>query len=250
MACKKALQEAGGEVEKAIDILRAEGAARAAKRESREAKEGIIRLRIGAEGKTAALVELNCETDFVARTEDFVRLADDLADLLLERGEEALGDEEIGTRISDLAGTIGEKITLGRAVRWERKGFIGGYLHHNGRAAALVEISENLPEPAGELAMQVVASNPPYLSEEKVDPAEKEREWEIFRQQIQDKPPAIQEKILTGKWRKRLTELCLLNSPFLRDDKISVSQYLERQKSPSGQPVELRDFVRFQLGET
>ncbi len=250
LACKKALQETGGEIEPAIDILRAEGVAKAAKRESREAKEGIIRLRIGQDGRTAALLELNCETDFVARTEDFVRLADELADLLLEGGAEALEDEAVQGKISDLAGTIGEKITLGRAVRWEKEGWIGGYLHHNGRAAALVELSENLPELAGELAMQVVAANPPYLCEEAVDPAEKDREWEIFRQQVQDKPPAIQEKIIAGKWRKRLTELCLVNSPFLRDDKISVAQYLERQESPSGKPIQLRDFVRFQLGES
>jgi elongation factor Ts len=250
LACKKALQETGGEIEKAIDILRAEGAARAAKRESREAREGIICLRIGEEGKTAALLELNCETDFVARTGDFTRLAEDLADLLLEQGEEALRGEETRPRISGLAATIGEKITLGRAVRWEKEGWIGGYLHHNGRAAALVEISENLPDLAGELAMQVIASNPPYLREEDVDPAEKNREWEIFRQQVQDKPEAIQEKIIAGKWRKRLTELCLVDSPFCRDDKISVARYLERQQSPSGQPVKLLGFARLKLGES
>lgn len=250
LACKKALQETGGEIEKAIDILRAEGAAKAARRESREAREGLIRLRIADGGKEAALLELNCETDFVARTEDFSRLAEDLTDLLLEKGEEALQEDAIQTRISELAATIGEKITLGRAVRWEKEGWIGGYLHHNGRVGALVEISEELPDLAGELAMQVVASNPPYLCEEEVDAAERDREWEIFRQQVQDKPEAIQDKIIEGKWRKRLTELCLVNSPFLRDDKISVAQFLERQQSPSGTPVELRSFVRLQLGES
>jgi len=250
LACKKALQETEGEIEPAIDILRAEGAAKAAKRESREAREGIIRLRIDDGGKRAALLELNCETDFVARTEDFVRLAEELSDLLLERGEEALRADEIQDRIADLAGNIGEKISLGRTVRWDKEGWIGGYLHHNGRAAALVELSENLPEPAGELAMQVVAANPPYLDEADVDGAEKERELEIFRQQVRDKPPAIQDKIIAGKWRKRLTELCLVDSPFLRDDKISVARYLERQQSPSGKPVEIRGFVRLKLGES
>ncbi len=249
LACKKALQQTGGDLEKAIDILRAEGAARAAKRESREAREGLIRLRQGEGGRRAALLELNCETDFVARTDDFARLADDLTDLLLAGGEEALQGEEPQSRISEMAATIGEKITLGRAVRWEKDGRIGAYLHHNGRAAALVELSEDLPEAAAELAMQVAATNPPFLSEDDVPPEEKEREWEIFRQQIQDKPEAIQEKIITGKWRKRLTELTLVNSPFLRDDKISVARYLEQQQSPSGKPVEIRDFVLFRLGE-
>ncbi len=250
LACKKALQETGGEIEKAIDILRAEGVAKAAKRESREAREGIIRLRVAGGGKAAALLELNCETDFVARTGDFIRLAEELADLLLERGEESLREEEAQSRISGLAATIGEKITPGRAVRWEKDGWIGSYLHHNGRAAALVEITENLPDLAAELAMQVVAANPPYLNEAAVDPAEKDREWEIFRQQVQDKPEAVQEKIIAGKWRKRLTELCLVDSPFLRNDKITVAEFLRRQQSPSGTPVEIRDFVHFKLGES
>ena len=250
LACKKALQQTGGAIEKAIDILRAEGVAKAARRENREAREGLIRLRIDENGRQAALLELNCETDFVARTEDFLGLADELAGLLLEKGEAALQETGPQSRVSALAATIGEKITLGRAVRWQKEGWIGSYLHHNGRVAALVELGENLPEVAGELAMQAAAVNTPYLNEDAVPEEEKNREWEIFRQQVQDKPEAIQDKIINGKWRKRLTELCLVNSPLVRDDKLSVAGYLEQQKSPSGQPVELRDFICWRLGET
>ncbi len=249
LACKKALQQTGGAVEEAIDILRAEGVAKAARRESREAREGVIRLRISDDCHQAALLELNCETDFVARTEDFLNLADELADRLMRNGEADLEGEEVQSRISDLAATIGEKITLGRAVRWEKSGWIGSYLHHNGRVAALVELSENLPEIAGELAMQAAAVNPPYLSEAGVPEEEKNREWEIFRQQVRDKPEAIQDKIITGKWRKRLTELCLVNSPFLRDDKISVIQYLEKCSPDSPEPARIQDFIRWELGE-
>lgn len=248
--CKKALQETGGDVEKAIDILRTEGIAKAARRENRQAREGLIRLRVATGGKEAAMLELNCETDFVARTEDFVRLAEDLADLLLEKDEAALQGEEPRSRISGLAAKIGEKISLGRTIRWRKEGWIGGYLHHNGRVAALVELSENLPELAEELAMQVAAANPPYLCEAEVPAAEKDREWEIFRQQVQDKPKAIQDKIIAGKWRKRLTELCLVDSPFLRDDKFSVADFLKRQDSPSGRPVEALSFARLKLDES
>ncbi len=250
LACKKALQQAGGSIEKAIDILRAEGVAKAARRESREAREGVIRLRVSDNGRDAALLELNCETDFVARTEDFLKLADELVDRLLKDGEEALQGEEVQSRISELAATIGEKISLSRAVRLQKEGWIGSYLHHNAKVAALVEITENLPQIAEELAMQAAATNPPYLSEAEVPAEEKEREWEIFRQQVQDKPEAIQDKIITGKWRKRLTELCLVNSPFLRDDKISVTQYLDKQSAPSGKPLEIKDFIRWELGES
>ncbi len=248
LACKKALQQAEGDMEQAIDILRAEGTAKAARREGKEAREGLIRLRIAPDGKKAALLELNCETDFVARTDDFVKLADDLVELLLEQGSDALESEEVAGRISDLAATIGEKITVGRSLHWEKEGFIGGYLHHNNRVAALVELSGEFPALAGEIAMQVAACNPAYLSEDDIPGEVKEREWEIFRQQVKDKPEAFQAKIVDGKWRKRLTELCLLDSPFLRDDKISVAGYVSKQAAPAGAPVELKGFVRWRLG--
>ena len=112
-----------------------------------------------------------------------------------------------------------------------------------------MELTEELPDLAREIAMQVAASDPPYLSEDDIPAEEKERELNIFRQQIKDKPEAIQEKILNGKWRKRLTELCLLNLPFLHDDKISVAEYLKKQDTPPHQPVEIRGFIRWRLGE-
>lgn len=249
LACKKALEESGGDIEGAIDILRAEGVTKAAKRESREAREGLIRLKISPDGKKAALVELNCETDFVSRTNDFAALADALLEIVFQEGSDGLARDETVERITDLAATIGEKISLGRSLLWERDGFIGSYLHHNGRVAALVEISEEFPEVVREIAMQVAASNPTYLQEAEVPAEEKEREWRIFREQIKDKPEAIQEKIMDGKWRKRLSELCLINFPFLHDDKITVAEYLKKQAAPSGQPVEIRGFVRWRLGE-
>ena len=249
LACKKALQKSEGDIEGAIDILRADGVAKAAKRESKEAREGVIRLKIDTAGKKAALLELNCETDFVARTDDFLKLADELLEAAFMGGRESLEPEETSARVTSVAVQIGEKITPSRGLTRESDGFIGGYLHHNYRVAALVELSIESPTVAREIAMQVAASNPPYLSEADISAEEKEREFEIFRQQVKDKPEAIREKIIIGKWRKRLTELCLLNLPFLHDDKISVGEYLKKQADPSGEPIEIKDFVRWQLGE-
>lgn len=249
LACKKALQKSEGDIEGAIDILRAEGAAKVAKRESKDAREGLIRLRISDDARTAAILELNCETDFVTRTDDFSALADKLLETLFADGSDALAGEKIQRALTDAAAKIGEKITIGRSLIWNKNGYIGGYLHHNGRVVALVELTENLPEPARVIAMQVAASNPPYLVETDIPAEEKEREIAIFRQQIKDKPEAFQEKIIDGKWRKRLTGLCLLNLPFLHDDKISVADYLKKQETPAGEPVEIKEFVRWKLGE-
>jgi len=248
LACKKALQKTDGDIEAAIDILRAEGAAKAAKRESKEAREGLIRLRISDDAKKAALLELNCETDFVTRTDDFSALADKLIDILFTDGPDALAKEEIQGELTAAAARIGEKITIDRALLWNKNGYIGGYLHHNARLASLVELTEKLPEIGRVLAMQVAASNPTYLGETDIPAEEKEREMAIFREQIKDKPEAIQEKILGGKWRKHLTGLCLLDQPFLHDDKIKVSDYLKKQETPSGEPIAVKEFVRWRLG--
>jgi len=249
LACKKALQKTDGNLEEAIDILRAEGMAKAAKREGREAGEGIIRMKVSPDGKKAALLELKCETDFVARTDDFSALADELIELLFEKGEQILKDEEIRQKITAAAAKTGEKLDTGRALLWEKEDFIGGYLHHNNQLAVLVELSASLADLAREMAMQIAAANPPYLSESDIPAEEKEREMEIFRQQIADKPEAIKEKILAGKWRKRLTELALLNLPFIHDDKISVEDYLKKQEGPDGNPVTIKEFIRWRLGE-
>ena len=249
LACKKALQKSDGDIEAAIDILRAEGAAKVAKRESKEAREGLIRLRISDDAKKAALLELNCETDFVTRTDDFSALADKLLEVLFADGPDGLIGEDIQGELTSAAAKIGEKITIGRALLWKKDDYIGGYLHHNGRLAGLVELTEELPETARVIAMQVAASNPTYLTETDIPAEEKEREMAIFRQQVKDKPEAIQDKILGGKWKKRLTGLCLLNLPFLHDDKISVADYLAKQETPSEEPVEVKEIVRWALGE-
>ncbi len=249
LACKQALQKSEGEMEKAVDILRAEGTAKVAKREGKEAREGLLRLKILPDANKAALLELNCETDFVARLPEFAALADALIDEVIENGSEVLESEAVKDRVSEVSVKSGEKIAARRALLWEKDDFIGGYLHHNNRLAVLVELTVSNQALAREVAMQIAAVNPPYLAESDIPAEIREREVEIFRQQVADKPEAIQEKIISGKWKKRLTELCLLDQPFIQNDKISVRKYLEQQGESGGSPIEIKAYARWRLGE-
>jgi len=245
--CKQALEKTGGDMDKAIDRLRVEGSIRAAKRQDREAREGVLRLKVTAEGRRAALVELNCETDFVSRTREFQELADWLLEEVLREGEGVLRQPETERRIKEVSGRTGEKTAAGRVFLWDRRGFIAGYLHHNGRVAALVELDRADPEAGREVAMQVVVGNPDHLDEKSVPAEVVDREMEIFRLQSADKPEPIREKVAAGKWRKRLAEICLLDLPYIRDPKISVREYLG--KMPAGGAIQVKDFLRLRLGD-
>ncbi|HOO77436.1 MAG TPA: translation elongation factor Ts [bacterium] len=246
MACKQALQQADGDEAKAVEILRKEGQAKIAKREGRQAREGLLRIGVSPDGKRAALIEFNCETDFVARTPEFSELADWVLGEVMGRGEAAAAGSEVLERIKDYSGKTGEKMELSRALLWEKEGFIGGYLHHNSKVAALVELSAPVPEAAAETAMQVVAYNPDYITERDVPAEVKEKELEIAGAQFADKPPEVRDKIVAGKWRKRLAELCLVDFPYMRDPEMSVGEYIRKEAGPN---VEVLSFVRWRLGE-
>lgn len=243
--CKQALQKAGGELTKAVDILRRKGLARAAKRGGREAREGIIRLRVADDGKKAAVLELNCETDFVARTPELQKLAEELLEEVYRRGSDIISETGVVRRVQETAGKIGEKIAVSRALVWEKEGFIGGYLHHNSRLAVLIELSRPAKTAAREIAMQVAVSNPEYLSDEEISSEVVEKEKDIFRDQFSEKPEAVREKIVEGKWRKRLTEICLLDHPYIRDPDISVREFLKKQDAD----LKVKEFIRWHLGE-
>lgn len=247
LACKQALAACEGDIDKAIDRLRVEGQVRAAKRHGREAREGAIRMRAASDEGRAALVELNCETDFVSRTEDFQKLADWLLEEVWKGGEEAARSPATQERVKEVSGRTGEKIVVGRALSWRRDGFVTGYLHHNSRAAALVELNLADPEAGREVAMQVVVNNPEYLDESSVPGEVVAREMEIFRQQAADKPEQVRDKVAAGKWRKRLSEICLLDMPYIREPKLSVRDYLKQRSS--GEPLEVKDFAGWRLGE-
>lgn len=223
---KKALDEAGGDKDKAIEILRKAGQKIAAKKAEREIKEGVIALAKG-DGKIA-IVGLGCETDFVALNEDFIKTVDELASKLLELGKddfESWANEYIQ---NELIVKIGENLQLAEFDVIEGK-TIGTYLHSNKKIASIIALSEGSEDVAKEVAMHAAAMAPKYLKPEEVNTEELEKEKEIYREQLkkEGKPENMLEKILEGKVQKYYTEVCLLKQPFVKDDKKTIEQYLQ-----------------------
>ncbi|MBI4432126.1 MAG: translation elongation factor Ts [Candidatus Omnitrophica bacterium] len=240
MDCKAALAASGNDIEKAVDFLRKKGMAQAAKRVGREAKEGLVGSRI--DGKRAAIVEVNCETDFVARTDEFQDLLRLVLSETLASGEAALTAAKVTDRVAELSGKIGEKIVAKRAKLLEAKsGTLFTYIHANNKLGILVELSLNDAALGKNIAMQIAASNPLCITRAEVPPAALEREKAIYREEIKGKPENIVEKILQGKLEKFYQNSCLLEQPYIKDDKMTVKQVLAG--------AEVKQFVRFQLGE-
>ena len=257
MDCKAALQASAGDMEKAIDFLRKKGMASAAKRAGREAKEGMIGIQLN--GSEAILAEANCETDFVARTEDFKAL---LALAMRETallGDKAIGSETLAERVAELSGKIGEKILVRRVKKIHSDGGVFfNYLHSNQKLGVVVELlakadaqkNAAFQELGKNLAMQVAASNPMCLTRDQVSTAVLEREKAIYREEVKGKPETIVEKILNGKLDKFYQAHCLIEQPFIKDDKQSVRQLVEQVSRQIADTIQIKQFVRFQLGET
>jgi elongation factor Ts len=259
MDCKAALQSTAGDMEKAIDVLRKKGLSQAAKRAGREAKEGFIIVK--QEGQKAAILETNCETDFVARTDDFKALGALATQEVFAHGEKGIASEKVTQSVADLSGKIGEKIVARRAKLLEAKeGVLFTYLHSNQKLGVIVELALSnaaLKNDAGfeelgkNIAMQIAASNPICLARTEVPAATIEREKAIFREEIKGKPENIVEKIIQGKLDKFYQNNCLLEQPFVKDDKVSVQELLNQAaKKLGGSTIQIKQFTRFQLGET
>ncbi|MBI4352897.1 MAG: elongation factor Ts [Candidatus Omnitrophica bacterium] len=258
MDCKAALQASADDLEKAVDFLRKKGLAQMAKRAGREAKEGLVAARV--DGRKAALVEINCETDFVARTDDFQRLTQFMLDQIWSEGESALASAAVADKVAELTAKIGEKIAAKRAALLESPdGFLFTYVHSNSKLGVIVEVrapgagskKDPVMEEVGKhLAMQVAASNPLCVVRSEVPAAVLEREKAVFKEESKGKPENIIEKIVQGKLEKFYQTVCLLEQPFIRDDKISVKQMVEEAGKKLGRSIEVKRFVRFQLGET
>ena len=258
MDCKAALQSSGGDIEKAIDFLRKKGVAQAAKRAGREAKDGCVAAR--SQGSRAVLVEANCETDFVARTEDFKNLVALALEETVSHGEKAVSSEKVSQKVIELSGKIGEKILVRRAkVVDSPQGNLFTYIHSNQKLGVIVELavgraesrtSSLLVELGKNLAMQVAAANPIGICREDIPPAAVDREIAIFREEVKGKPENILEKIIQGKLDKFYQANCFLEQPFIKDDKVSVKQLLENTAKKLNDSIQIKQFVRFQLGES
>lgn len=266
MDCKKALTESGGDVEAAITYLREKGLAAAAKKAGRVAAEGLVRMHI--EGNTAALVEVNCETDFVAKNEDFQKLAADVAataakanpadlDALLEAD---MGGRKVKDHVTEKISTIGENITVRRFARLEGGDVYGEYLHGGGAIGVLVELklsdaskasAEAVQTLARDLAMHVASEDPISVSRDEVPEATLATERAIYKQQAleQGKPEKIVDKIVEGRVQKFFAERVLLEQPFIKDPDVSVKKLLEKVGKEAGTELSLTRFARFKVGE-
>ena len=260
MDCKKALSETNGDMDKAIDFLREKGLATAQKKSGRIASEGIVKAYLTADKKIGVLVEVNSETDFVAKNDEFQSFVEEVAKVVVEKAPadvEALkalplGDSTVGDALTALIAKIGENMNIRRFSRIE--GNVCSYTHGGGRIGVLVEAeaaldSEEKYEAARDAAMQIAAINPLYLSQETVPAEDLEKEKGILMAQIKEdpknasKPDAIIEKMMIGKINKFYEQNCLLQQEFVKDNDQKVSKYLESKG------VKLVNFVRFEKGE-
>lgn len=259
MDCKKALDESNGDIEKAIEILRKKGAATAAKRADKAANEGIIVAKVSENGKRGIVVEINCETDFVARGDDFVNYATTVATIIHEKNPSDVaqlmgmpypGGKTVADVLNDLMAKIGERTEIKRfAVMDASSGFVESYTHMGSKIAVLVELTAELNPAhrtlARDIAMQVTAMNPIVVSREQVAAAMIEKELDIYRQQAKNegKPDQIANKIAQGRLEKYYQEAVLLEQSFIKDAGKTVKDLL----SPG---ISVKQFIRYQLGET
>jgi elongation factor Ts len=253
MECKKALIETGGDLDAAAEIMRKAGLAKADKKAGRIAAEGTIATAIGADGRTAVLVEVNCETDFVARQPEFQAFAADVARASLAANAtaaEALAGLSLASGATvdetrrNLIAKIGEKIDLRRAGRLAAPDRIGAYVHGT-RIGVLVGVKGGDDALARDIAMHVAAVNPQYVSPADVpaDVVAKEREILAAQAAAEGKPAAIVEKMVEGRLRKYLAEICLTGQPFVKDPDTTVGELLARSRA------EVSGFLRYEVGE-
>lgn len=254
MDCKKALVEAEGDMEKAVDILREKGLSQAAKKASRVAAEGAVVSAISADGKVGTIVEVNCETDFVGSNDDFRALAARIAQQIIAVNpadvEALLASEMAGKAVKDqvteAVAKIGENISVRRFVRYESaEGAVYSYIHGGGKIGVLVEMKGADAELGKDIAMQVAAANPSYLDRTQVPQAEIEHEKEVLAVEARNegKPEKIIEKMVLGRINKYYKEVCLVDQEFIKDGDLTIAKLLKSKNA------EVVRFARFQLGE-
>jgi elongation factor Ts len=267
MDCKKALVEAEGNFEKAIEILRKKGASVAAKRAERAANEGLVLTKIINDGKTGFILEVNCETDFVAKSDDFINLANFTLDALVANRpanmEELLNSEFDGKKVSDeltnAVGKIGEKIEISRfSIETLDNGLIVDYIHHGSKLAVLLG-AENVENSAKDdaaavlkdIAMQVAAMKPIVVGREEVPSEVIDKEIEIYKEvaRKEGKPEQILEKIALGKLNKYYQEVCLLEQVFVKDNSNNVEGVVDEFNKAHSSSMKIKWFKRFHLSD-
>ena len=266
MDCKQALSESNGDLERAIRILREKGLAEAKKRAGREAKEGIITVVYSEDRNTVCMIEANCETDFVSRTDKYRDFVQNLALTVLDRGVETTQaiPEEVNHMLKEAIGTFGENVLLRKIARMNKtdadKSIFYHYIHLDGKVGVIVEFmlddggkkeNEDFLEFAKNIALQVASMGPLSVSRDDFPKELLEEQKEIFNKQAKEsgKPDNIIEKIVKGRMEKFFAEASLLGQKYVKDNNLTCSKYLAETERKAGVKIEVKRFVRFKLGE-
>lgn len=258
MECKRALQEADGDLEKATRLLRQRGIAVAAKKASRAANDGLIATATTEDGNVVSLVEVNCETDFVARNADFVSFVQKLA-VRACATDDNLADQVLN-EVTEKVAEMGENIVVARNARFvkQQPGTLESYVHLGGKIGILLELGckkedttqeQDFQNLSRDLALHVAASNPTCLSPDELPDEEVAKERDIYAKQVEDKPDQVIQKIVEGKIRKYYEQVCLLQQGFVKDPKKSIQNLLEEKGKSLGDELAIRRFSQFQLGQ-
>ena len=267
MDCKKALVESDGDMEKAIEWLREKGLSQAAKKASRIAAEGVVAQYISEDGTVGVIVEVNCETDFVAKTDNFISFCNNVAkhiakanpadvDALLIQAFVDDASKTVADLVSEATVAIGEKISIRRFARYETTGVVSTYIHMGGKVGVLVEVSTDKQDDeikvfAHDLALQIAAAKPEAVRREEVDAAKLEKEKEILRAQAinEGKPEKIVDRMVEGRIEKYYKEVCLLEQPFVKDGDKSIKGLMAEVSKATGANLDVVRFARFERGE-
>ncbi len=261
MDCKNALVEAEGDFDRAADILRERGIAKAAKRAGKIAAEGVVYALV--EGKAGVLVEVNCESDFVANGDKFHEIADVVAKETLKHKPAdvdallacTMGEGTVASYVQQQTGVIGEKVSVRRFTVFETEGFVETYIHMGGTMGVMLDFdaaeTDAAKELAHNLALHTAFTKPAYLTRDEVPAEVLEREKAIMLQEVlnEGKPAAIAEKIVLGKINKFYEENCLMEQKFVKDDKITVKQLIAQAAKEAGCPIAVKRFVFYVMGE-
>lgn len=256
MDCKKVLTETDGDMEKAIELLRERGIAKAAKKSDRIAAEGLVETYISDDGKVGSVVEVNSETDFVAKNQEFIDFVKNIAKQVATQNpanvEELLGQKYIedATKtvkeiLTDKIATIGENMSIRRFARFESQGLVESYIHGAGKIAVLVDLETGSKDVAKDVCMQIAAARPEYVCKEEVPAEQVSKEMEILKAQAinEGKSEQIAEKMVQGRIGKFYSEICLLDQPFVKESDIKVGKMLENNNA------KVVRFARFEKGE-
>jgi elongation factor Ts len=269
MDCKKALTETDGDVDKALELLRKKGVATLAKRSERETSNGRVVCKTRDDGQSTVMATLCCETDFVAKNDDFIAAADRLCDYgfacAAEAGADAVSQTVLdGKAFSDIitetVSKTGEKTEVGDYARFSLNGpgLVSTYIHFNGKVGAMLQIETSADSVAGaeavqtvanDVAMHITAVKPLALDKSGIDPEVVEKERAIYAEQVKDKPAQIIDKIVDGKMGKYFADNCLLQQPFVKDDSKTVEQVVAEAGKQAGGDAKIVKFVRFEVGE-